>query len=48
MHANEMIRQKLDRKPRVDELRQRNDMELRQSQNYYMQAKSRSPTNKKR
>jgi peptidoglycan hydrolase CwlO-like protein len=43
VHANEMIRQKLDRKPRVDEIRHRNDQELMKSQNYVHQ-KSCSPT----
>jgi peptidoglycan hydrolase CwlO-like protein len=43
VHANEMIRQKLDRKPRVDEIRHRNDQELMKSQNYVLQ-KSCSPT----
>jgi len=46
VHANEMIRQKLDRKPRVDELRQRNDMEVSKSQHMVYQ-KSRSPTNQR-
>lgn len=42
VQANEMIRQKLDRKPRVDEMRHKNESELMRSQNYLHQ-KSRSP-----
>ncbi len=43
VHANEIIRQKLDRRPRVDEIRQRNDQELSKS-SHLVQQKSRSPT----